>query len=50
MPFTRIAGYGYIMPPKLIPELLKRIQETRIIAMEDVFFTGERLSQLGLRQ
>lgn len=36
-----IAGYGYIMPPKLVPALLKRVQEVKIIAMEDVFFTGK---------
>lgn len=29
------------MPPKLIPMLLKRVQEVRIIATEEVYFTGE---------
>ena len=34
------------MPPKLVPVLLKRVQEVRIIAMEDVYFTGRTTPDL----
>lgn len=35
-----ITGYGYILPPNYIPKVLERLHETKLIPMEDVYFTG----------
>ncbi|XP_067943217.1 UDP-GalNAc:beta-1,3-N-acetylgalactosaminyltransferase 1-like [Watersipora subatra] len=33
-------GYGYIIPPEMVPKLIKHVKDVHTIAMEDVYFTG----------
>ena len=42
-----ILGYGYIIPPDMIPELIKHFKDATPIAMEDVYFTGETAKNIG---
>ena len=35
-----LTGYGYILPPKMVPTLIEHFNDVKPIAMEDVYFTG----------
>lgn len=37
---TLVAGYGYIFPPYILKQLVVAFDRNPLIAMEDVFFTG----------
>ena len=44
--FFYFTGYGYMLPPTVIPKILSKLNETKLIAMEDVFFTGSHFFRI----